>query len=190
MLARLTLISAIILFPILLIGQKDSDTTVVKYNDVYDHFTSNSIPSDRSIAVRSKTTGDIIFQQKLEGKGCKDCYVKMTNAADSIFQQKNYLDASVLYLAAFRTNNDKGMVKHRFNLACAYVNLHEIDSAFTQLDRIVFVAKFYNVYQFQSQTCLEPLKKDGRWKKLLEGVQANLKAKEEQITLENPVIQD
>lgn len=159
-------------------------------NDSFDNFKNrpNHLPS--YLVVKSKGTGRILYEQNIENGKLAECYDQLTLKADSCYKSKNYSDAATLYVSAFRMNdNNKGKVKHRLNAACSQVKLNDFDNAFENLNKVVFVAKFYNLYEISSNDCFKALQKDVRWTKLIDGIIKNLDAVQQKLKAETPIEQ-
>lgn len=150
------------LFPVTSIAQKQKDTAVTKVlpTDIYDNFKREKNP--------------ILFEGSTIDKQCSSCYEKITELADSCYNNKDFKHAVLLYSNAFKLNNDKGKIKHRLNAACAWTILGNKEAAFSELQRIVFVGKFTNYFHMDSNECFKPLHSDKRWQEILEGVKSNL----------------
>jgi hypothetical protein len=158
-------------------------------NDSYDNFKNRPNYSQSYVVVKSKETGKILYEQNLENGKCVDCYDKLTFMADSCYKKKNYSDAVILYTSAFTLNDNKGKVKHRLTSACSQVKLNNFDDAFENLNKVVFGAKFHNIYEISSNDCFKPLQKDVRWAKLIDGINKNLEEVQKKIKAETPIEQ-
>ena len=55
-----------------------------------------------------------------------------------------------------------------------FQTLNELDLAFENLNRVVFIAKFRNLQELSKNNCFKVLQNDKRWAKLIEGVINNL----------------
>lgn len=153
-------------------------------NNSYDNFKNKQLPTSAYLIVRNKNTGKILFETNINNGKCIECYDKLTNRADSFYLKKDFSNAILLYSTAFKLNDDKGKVKHRLNSACCYVQLNDFNSAFEELNRIVFVGKFYNAYTLTSSDCLKPLQKDARWKPLLDEMIKNIESIQKKLETE------
>lgn len=158
-------------------------------NDSYDNFKNKPNYSPSYVVIKSKESGKILFEQNIENGKCGECYDKITSKADSCFKKKNYIDAVALYTSAFKLNDNKGKVKHRLNAACGLVNLNDFENAFENLNRVVFGAKFHNIYEITSNDCFKPLQQDARWAKLIEGINKNLDEVQKKLKAETPIEQ-
>ena len=160
-------------------GQAKSIDTIP--NDSYDNFKKQSSYSGSYVIIRSKASGNVLYEHNVVNGKCLECYDNLTLKADSCYNKINYSDAAVLYNAAFRLNDNKGKVKHRLNAACSLIKLNDYDSAFENLNKVVFGAKFINLTEMTSNNCYKPIQKDERWKKLIDGINKNLDDVEQRI---------
>jgi hypothetical protein len=160
-------------------GQTKSIDTIP--NDSYDNFKHQSSYAGSYVIIKSKASGKILYEHNVVNGTCLECYDNLTLKADSCYNKINYSDAAVLYNAAFRLNENKGKVKHRLNAACCLIKLNDYDSAFDNLNKVVFGAKFCNLTEVTSNNCYKPIQKDDRWKKLIDGINKNLDDVEQRI---------
>lgn len=158
-------------------------------NDSYDNFKNQPFYSASYVIIKSKESGRVLYEHNVVNGKCLECYDNLTLKADSCYKKNNYSDAAVLYNSAFRLNDNKGKVKHRLNAACCLVKLNDFDSAFENLNKVVFGAKFSNLTEITSNNCFKPLQKDERWKKLIDGINKNLEDVEQKIKNETPIDQ-
>ena len=89
-----------------------------------------------------------------------DGYIKV---ADSLFQMRSYKVAAVNYSNAFKTNNWRGTIEHRYQAACAWSMASEIDSAFYHLNKIAISGNYVNYERLIAEPALKKLHKDNRW---------------------------
>ena len=158
-------------------------------NNSYDNFKNKPNYSPSYVVVKSKVTGKILYEHNIENGKCAECYDKLTLKADSCYKNKNYTDAAILYTSAFILNDNKVKVKHRLTAACSQVKLNNFDDAFENLNKVVFGAKFHNIYEISSNDCFKPLQKDVRWTKLIEGINKNLDEVQQKLKAETPIEQ-
>lgn len=153
-------------------GQKQFkiDTTTILKKDIYNNFKINTQTFHNSESFALDSVGNL-------KKGSINInslsYIEITNKADSQFMKHNFLNATNLYTAAFKNNNDRGQVKHRYNAACCYVKIGSIDSAFFHLYRIVEKGNYYNYKQIEIEKYFEPLHDDNRWPLLVKIIKNN-----------------
>jgi tetratricopeptide (TPR) repeat protein len=185
------IISTFLLFSLDTSAQQKSlpDTGLVRAHDRYDNFKDNPAQGNSFVVLKNPRTGAVLFEDTLKNGQCSSCYDELTLKADSFYLKKEYTEASVLYTAAFRLNNDKGKVKHRLSAACSYVQLQDFNKAFEELNRVVFIAKFHNIHHLTSEKCFEALKSDKRWEKLIAGVEENIKSIQKQLNAETKIEQ-
>lgn len=163
-------------FPYLCLSQSQSDTikNEILPTDIYDIFKKEKLNSKNFISIKSKLTGQIIYEDSIKGNLCYECYDRITEIADSFYHKKMFEESIGLYNVAFELNNNKGKVKHRLNAACCWVKLGNNDKAFVELEKVIFVGKFYNIFMLESESCFKILHKDIRWDKLISGAKNNL----------------
>lgn len=163
-----------------------TDTTEVRKNDVYDIFKKpeNTYPASGTISIDS---GSLKAFGKTNTQIASFDYFEITNRADSFFNKKQFSGALNLYLYAFKNNNDRGQVKHRYNTACCYAFLQQPDNAFTQLYRIAEKGNYYNYKEIEADAFFSALKKDKRWEPLLKIIRANAKKIEDELNSKTPL---
>ena len=108
-------------------------------------------------------------------------YFNQTQKAYSGFLKNDFNNASREYSIAFQTNDDKGLVKDRYILACCFAKLNESDSAFYQLFRIAEKGGYYNYQQIEKDVCFKDLRQDQRWDKLIALIKKNASKIESQL---------
>jgi hypothetical protein len=108
----------------------------------------------------------------------RQLYEQLTKHADSLFLQKDFTTAVVVYQKAFAANGDMGKVIHRYRAASCWAMLTNTDSAFAQLQRAVEKGKFSAYDLIAGDSNLVSLHTDKRWEPLLEKVAINRKEKE------------
>jgi tetratricopeptide (TPR) repeat protein len=164
-------------------GQAKSIDTIP--NGSYDNFKNQSSYFGSYVIIRSNASGNILHEHNVVNGKCLECYDNLTLKADSCYNKINYSDAAVWYNAAFRLNGNNGKVKHRLNAACSLIKLNDYDSAFENLNKVVFGAKFRNLTEMTSKNCYKSRYKDERWKKLIDGINKNLDDVEQRIRNES-----
>lgn len=102
-----------------------------------------------------------------------DVYYGHTAKGDSLYQLKKYTDAASQYAAAFQHNSWKGLATDRYNAACCWALAGNADSAFFQLERIVFKMSYSNLAHISSDSDLNSLHGTKRWDELIAAVKAN-----------------
>lgn len=105
-------------------------------------------------------------------------YSRLVKTADSLYRKGDYKNSASMYSKAFRSAGWKGYATDRYNAACSWALASVKDSAFSNLERIVARANYSNYDHITSDTDLEGLRNDPRWKPLIERVKQN-KDKEE-----------
>jgi len=69
-------------------------------------------------------------------------YQACIKKADSLYYNKEFLKSAETFSAAFMYNNDRGLVRDRYNAACSWALSNNKDSAFYQLYRIAEKGNF------------------------------------------------
>jgi hypothetical protein len=100
-------------------------------------------------------------------------YTTLIKKADSLYTAKNYKASALAYSKAFGTNEWKGLATDRYNAACSWALTGNADSAFFQLERIIKNANYANYAHITTDTDLNSLYTDQRWKPLLAAVLQN-----------------
>ncbi len=95
------------------------------------------------------------------------------NVADSLFQVKNYKLAAVNYSNAFKANNWRGTIEHRYLAARAWSMASETDSAFYQLNKIANSGNYINYERLIVEPALQNLHNDERWTSTTKVIDAN-----------------
>lgn len=113
-------------------------------------------------------------------------YATLTAKADSFFYKKSFIEASKMYVIAFKNNNDQGKVRHRYNLACCYAALNAVDKSFEQLYRIAQKGNYYNYIEIRADQYFIPLQKDERWQPLMKIIEDNSRKNEDKLQSQLP----
>lgn len=107
-----------------------------------------------------------------------EAYDSLVAKASELYDAKQYRASADAYSAAFKTLDWKGTGEDRYNAACSWALAGVPDSAFFQLERLATAMKYKNYDHITTDTDLNSLHKDKRWKPLLEQIKEN-KAKAE-----------
>ena len=100
-------------------------------------------------------------------------YFVLVKKGDSLYSIKDYKNAAFTYSSAFKTFGWTGYVGDRYNAACCWAKIGEIDSAFFNLVRIVTKANYSDYWTLKLDYNLICLHDDTRWSKLLQMVLIN-----------------
>ena len=100
-------------------------------------------------------------------------YSELTKEAWKLYESKNYIQSAEKYSEAFIANGNKGNISDRYNAACSWALAKVIDSSFVQLFNISEKGNYTNYNHISSDTDLDNLHSDQRWKEVLEIVKAN-----------------
>ena len=113
----------------------------------------------------------IIFSQNIPQE-----YYTLTKKADSLYKLKEYKNSAFTYSAAFKANNWKGMMHHRYKAACSWSLANYPDSAFFQLYILANKMNFKHYDDVLNDEDFIPLHTDTRWSPLLDLVKKNADA--------------
>jgi len=100
-------------------------------------------------------------------------YFDLVKIADSLYNSKDFKKSADKYSEAFKANGWKGFSNDRYNAACSWALASVPDSAFFQLDRIATLMNYTNYGHITTDTDLNSLHNDSRWKSLLEKIKQN-----------------
>ncbi len=102
-------------------------------------------------------------------------YYNLVAKAESLYIAKNYKASAFSFSAAFGSNHGDGTVYNKFDAACAWTLANYPDSAFFTLEEIVAKYNFneYEDVHISTNSNLNPLHNDKRWKSLLETIKRN-----------------
>lgn len=96
-----------------------------------------------------------------------DVYYVWIKSADSLFKTPNYPLAAQHYSQAFKSFEGKGFMSDRYQAACAWAKAGVADSAFVQLEKIVWKGKFDEYFRMVADTNLVSLQTNTRWEPLI-----------------------
>jgi hypothetical protein len=105
-------------------------------------------------------------------------YDSLVNQAFGFYEIKEYKASAEKYAEAFAAFGGKAYPADRYNAACSWALAGTPDSAFVQLLKIANDGSYANLDHITSDSDLNSLHKDKRWKKVIRQVTAN-KQKEE-----------
>lgn len=105
-------------------------------------------------------------------------YDSLVNQAFGFYEIKEYKASAEKYAEAFVAFGGKAYMADRYNAACSWALAGIPDSAFVQLVKITQNGSYTNLEHITSDTDLNTLHTDKRWKKIIRQVQKN-KEKEE-----------
>jgi hypothetical protein len=103
----------------------------------------------------------------------ENSYDKFIRIADSLKQVKSYELAATSFSKAFRANNWRGTIEHRYNAACAWSLAGLPDSAFYHLYRIANSGNYVNYEKLIKEPDLFSLHIDKRWTPLIKAIDEN-----------------
>lgn len=100
-------------------------------------------------------------------------YSFLIRKADSLYKAKNYKNSALTYSAAFKSSGWTGFSKDRYNAACSWSLAGLFDSAFYQLEAIVYKENYANYKLLSTDQDLLTLHNDNRWIIILKRVLEN-----------------
>lgn len=103
----------------------------------------------------------------------REKYSELIKEAWNLYETKDYKQSAKKYSQAFSALGDKGSTSDRYNAACSWALAKEIDSSFVQLFRIAEKGNYSNYEHITTDTDLDILHSNHRWKEVLEIVKAN-----------------
>lgn len=107
-----------------------------------------------------------------------DEYSNLIAKADSLYRVKKYKESGFYFSNAFKSLGWKGSLNDRYNAACSWALAGEPDSAFVNLDRIVRLGNYIDYEQITTDSDLNILHNDSRWKPLIALIKSNKKKAE------------
>ena len=96
-----------------------------------------------------------------------DAYYVWIKSADSLFKNPNYPLAAQHYSQAFKSFEGKGFMSDRYQAACAWARAGVADSAFVQLEKIIWKGKFDEYFRILADSNLVSLHSNTRWTPLI-----------------------
>lgn len=111
-------------------------------------------------------TTNIIFGQAIPKE-----YSEKVKTAESLYNAKDFKNSANNYSEAFKSNGWKASPNDRYNAACSWALASVSDSAFSQLGRVA--TKYTNYDHITTDTDLNSLHTDARWKPLIEKIKHN-----------------
>ena len=115
----------------------------------------------------------VVLPGTLPAQQAPAAYQQLTQQADSLMSQNQYLPAARKYSEAFASFGWKGYVTQRYNAAQCWAKAGVADSAFFQLDRIASKANYSDFKALETEAAFETLRSDGRWPNLVKLVKKN-----------------
>lgn len=113
-------------------------------------------------------------------------YSNFAKEGDSLYQKKEFLKSAEAFGRAFAANEDKGSPNDRYNAACSWALAGQKDSSFYHLFRLARKAGYSNLNHLVSDSDLDILHDDARWKELYDLVKKNKDAAE--VNLDKPLV--
>jgi hypothetical protein len=115
-------------------------------------------------------------------------YAEFVKEAWSLYQSKDYKQSAEKYKAAFDQLDGKASPNDRYNAACSYALANDIENSFYHLFYLAEHSniRYRNLSHISTDTDLDILHSDDRWKKLLNIVEAN--KQEYEKDLDKPLV--
>src|SRR5262245_31657707 len=109
----------------------------------------------------------IIFYNLSFSQGLPPKYVELIKQAEAHYQSKDYKKSAQAYSDAFKENGWKGTPNDRYNAACSWALANVPDSALFNLMRLANFMKFSDYNRVTTDSDLDILHEDKRWKEFL-----------------------
>lgn len=100
-------------------------------------------------------------------------YSELIKGAWNLYKTKDYKQSAEKYSQAFSILGDKSNTSDRYNAACSWALAKEIDSSFVQLAQIAEKGNYSNYGHITTDSDLDNLHLDKRWREILELVKSN-----------------
>ncbi len=113
-----------------------------------------------------------------------EAYDSLSTKAYELYEAKQFRASAETYSMAFKSLDWKGTSNDRYNAACSWALAGVPDSAFFQLNKLVTAMKYKNYNHITTDTDLNSLHEDKRWKPLLEQIKQNKEKAEAQLNRE------
>ncbi len=107
-------------------------------------------------------------------------YMNLVQKADTLFQKKHFAESASAYSNAFIFNNQHFSQGDRYNAACAWAKIGQIDSALANL-KVEIKAGFYELNRLKKESSFSQLKKQKDWKTILHDVETNLRTENQKL---------
>jgi hypothetical protein len=115
-----------------------------------------------------------------------DKYTNHSARAYGFYEEKKYLQSALSYDTLFRVNNGQGLMSDKYNAACSWALVGNIEKAFFYLNKTVIVDKWIGLSHMLSDPDLNALHSDKRWQPLIDTVRLNKEKAE--ATLNKPLV--
>lgn len=100
-------------------------------------------------------------------------YHSNIKAADSLYELNQFKKSAMKYSAAFKANNWKATPTDRYNAACLWALASVPDSAFYHINRLATKSNYTNYSHITTDSDLNSLHTDKRWKPIIEKIKSN-----------------
>ncbi len=100
-------------------------------------------------------------------------YSELVSEAWKLYESKEYLKSGQKYSEAFVINGNKGSLEDRYDAACSWSLANQPDSSFIHLFKISELGNFTDLKHITTDTDLNSLHADERWKEVIGIVKSN-----------------
>jgi hypothetical protein len=100
-------------------------------------------------------------------------YDALIKKADSLYTTTDYKNSGLAYSKAFEIKDAKSNKNHHYNAACSWALSNIPDSSFVHLNIVVSKMNYINYSHITTDTDLNSLHNDLRWKSLIENIKQN-----------------
>lgn len=108
-------------------------------------------------------------------------YTEWVGKGNELYEAKKYKESAMAYSRAFASIGGKAIPSDRYNAACSWSLAGDKDSAFSHLNSLATKANYKNYNHLVTDTDLDNLHNDARWKTLCEQVKQNKEKAEEHL---------
>lgn len=94
-------------------------------------------------------------------------YATLIKEANALYKVKEYKQSALKYEEAFVAFGNRGMINDRYNAACSWALVPQVDSAFLHLFKIAKSGYYKNYQHITTDTDLKILHSDKRWQEVI-----------------------
>ncbi len=95
-------------------------------------------------------------------------YRSLIKEANALYKAKEYQESALKYEAAFVALGNRGMTNDRYNAACSWALVAQVDSSFVHLLKIAKSGHYNNYQHITTDTDLTILHSDKRWQEVID----------------------
>ncbi len=107
----------------------------------------------------------------------REKYLELIKDAHILYENRNFEKSGQKYSEAFIAFGNQGERKHRYKAACAWAMSNKIDSSYIQLYQISKNGSYSDYKYISTDSSLNSLHQDKRWKEVIAFVIRNQKRK-------------